>query len=115
MASDQIKAPERVKPPTEQPDPASAFAGFAMADPSAARIYANGFTLGLTNADVFIVLQMFGRPIGIVNVSYTLAKTLSQKLEKLVSDWEAKTGHKIETTDTIDRAFAALPEPSSKP
>lgn len=71
----------------------------------AARIYANGFTLGMTNADVFVVLQQFGRPIAVVNVSYTLAKTLSQKLRDLVDDWEKKTGQTLQTTDSIDTKF----------
>jgi len=71
----------------------------------AARIYANGFTLGMTNADVFVVLQQFGRPIAVLSLSYTLAKTLSHKLSELVSDWEGKTKKELQTTDKIDEAF----------
>jgi hypothetical protein len=96
---------------TPQPDAAAAVTAFAMADPSLARLYANGFTLGLTNADVYIILQMFGRPTGVVNLSYTLAKTLSMKLEKLVKDWELKTGNELATTDTIDQAFGLKAQP----
>jgi hypothetical protein len=77
----------------------------AMRDPNVQRHYANGFSLGISNADAHIVLQWFGRPIAVVNFSYTLAKTLSEKLKILVADWEAKTGHPLETTDTIDQAF----------
>ena len=95
-AEDRKKAPR---------DASAAITAFAMADPSMARLYANGFTLGLTNADVYIVLQMFGRPIGVVNLSYTLAKTLSLKLQRLVKDCEEKTQQELATTDTIDRAF----------
>jgi hypothetical protein len=69
------------------------------------KFYANGFTLGMTNADAFIVLQFAGQPIALVNFSYTLAKTLSEKLVRLVADWEAKTGQKLATTETIEGAF----------
>lgn len=77
----------------------------AMTDSGVLRLYANGFTLGLTNADTSIVLQLHGRPIAILNVSYTLAKTLSLKLERLVAEWETKTGNKLVTTDDIDKVF----------
>ena len=61
--------------------------------------------LGMTNADVYVVLQIFGRPISIVNLSYTLAKTLSEQLNQMVSDWELKTGQKLATTQRIEQAF----------
>lgn len=75
------------------------------ASPDIVRLYANGFALGLTNADAHIVLQMFGRPIAVLNLSYTLAKTLSEKLQVLVNEWETKTGKEIVTTGEIDRLF----------
>jgi len=71
----------------------------------ASMIYANGFALGMTNADAFIVLQQFGRPVAIVSVSYTLAKTLSQKFAGLVKEWETKTNAELQTTDMIDMKF----------
>lgn len=77
----------------------------AVRDPSVNRIYANGFTIGISNADAHIVLSWFGQPLAIVNISYTLAKTLSLKLNKLVEDWEKKTKHPLATTDVIDEAF----------
>ena len=78
----------------------------ALRDPGVSRIYANGFTLGLSNADAHIVWQYFGRPIAVVNMSYTLAKTVSLQLQKLVEGWEKKTGQTLQTTDSIDKAFS---------
>jgi hypothetical protein len=78
----------------------------ALLDPSIPKIYSNGFSLGLTNADAQLVLMLFGRPIAVLSFSYTLTKTLSEKLAKLVNDWEKKTGHVIETTDSIEKAFS---------
>lgn len=77
----------------------------ALLDSSVPKIYANGFSIGLTNADTQIVLMLFGRPIAVLSLSYTLAKTLSGKLSYLVSEWEKRTGHPLQTTDSIDKVF----------
>lgn len=82
----------------------------ALRDPEVKRLYANGFTLGLSNADTHIVLQFFGRPIAVVNMSYTLAKTLSGQLNALVRSWEEKTGATLQTTDMIDKVFVVKKE-----
>ena len=77
----------------------------ALIDSSIQKIYANGFALGMTNADVQIVLNLFGRPEAVLSLSYTLAKTLSEKLKVLVGEWEQKTGSTLQTTDMIDKVF----------
>jgi hypothetical protein len=79
----------------------------ALGDPSVLKIYANGFTLGLTNADAQMVLKLFGRPIAVLSFSYTLAKTMAEQFKNLVADWEARTGQDLQTTQRIDAAFSA--------
>ena len=69
----------------------------------APRIYANGFTIAMTNADACIILQRLGRPEAVVNISYTLAKTLAESLGQLVAQWESATGQELQTTRTIDQ------------
>ena len=71
------------------------------------KIYANGFSVGLSNADVIVILQRFGQnPVAVVNLSYTLAKTLAQRLGRLVSEFERVNAEQdILTTDRIDEAF----------
>lgn len=86
----------------------------ALIDPSVPKIYTNGFSLGLTNADAQLVLMLFGRPIAVLSFSYTLAKTMSEKLSQLVKTWEDKTRHQLETTDTIDKAFSSEVQEGSK-
>lgn len=78
----------------------------AIDDPQVPKIYANSFGVGLTNADIFIVFQRFGpRPVAVVNLSYTLAKTLAQRLGTLVAEFETNVAHQnILTTDRIDEA-----------
>lgn len=79
----------------------------ALARDDVPKIYANGFGVGLSNADVFVVFQKFGpKPVAVLNLSYTLAKTLAQRLGQVVSEFERAVGDQnILTTDRIDEAF----------
>jgi hypothetical protein len=63
--------------------------------------YFNGFTTALGVGDILISLQSNGKPILTLNTSYTLAKTLSEKLNGIISDLEKATGNRIMTTDQI--------------
>ena len=64
-------------------------------------LYCNGFTNTLGVGDVLLVLQSGNEAVATVNMSYTLAKTLSEKLGNLIKFLEAKTGNNIMTTDDI--------------
>lgn len=90
----------------------------ARRDPSIPRIYANGFTVGLTNADVSIVLQLSGQPVALLNISYTLAKTLAQKVGGVVSAFEEAIDEHLVTTDEVSEALrkhaASKPSPDVK-
>ena len=77
----------------------------ARSDPSIPRIYANGFTVGLTNADVAIVLQLSGQPVALLNISFTLAKTLAQKVGGVVSTFEEAIQQPLVTTDEVSKAL----------
>jgi hypothetical protein len=66
-------------------------------------IYANGFSIGLSNADVVLVLVRSARPIQTVHMSYTLAKTLHLKLATLVNEFEEAVGREMLTTDDVDK------------
>ena len=93
---------------TPKPDKANDDASLkaAVDDPEIPKLYANSFSVALTNADIIIVLQRFGqRPVAVVNMSYTLAKTLAQRLGALVSKFEMDIARQnILTTDRIDEA-----------
>ena len=75
-------------------------------------IYANGFQIGLSNSDAFIVFQRQGQPTAVLNISYTLAKTLHTKLSTVVTEFEALTKRNMLTTDDVDAAFAQQIKPS---
>lgn len=75
-------------------------------------IYANGFTLGHSNADAVLRLLLNGKPTVDVNMSFTLAKTLAELLGQLVRNLEKQANMDIKTTRQIDEAVLAL---KSKP
>ena len=66
------------------------------------KFYVNGFAVFQGNADMGIVFQCNGRPNLVINTSFTLAKTLSEKINQMVSDFEKKTGINILTTSDVD-------------
>src|SRR4051794_11382152 len=100
--------------PKPEPQPEPSHEALPQVGPSVPRIYANGFGLGLTNADANLVLQQNGQPIALVFLSYTLAKTLSLRLGRLVAEWETRTGQQLMTTDKLDAAFAKDPAEGTK-
>lgn len=81
-----------------------------LTDPDIPKFYANGFSIGFSNADAQIVLMLYGRPFAVLSLSYTLTKTLSEGLADLVKAWETKTGQKLQTTSMIDKIFFADPK-----
>lgn len=64
-------------------------------------IYFNGFSIWMGNADISLTLQLSGRDILSLNTSYTVAKTLHQKLAEMVGILERQSGHPIMSTDDV--------------
>lgn len=91
-------------------DASAAVLQMAFNDQSIPRFYGNGFSLGLGNADITLVYQLDGKPIAITHLSFTLAKTLVEKLGGLVKTLEEAVKQDLVTTDKIDVAMrAAVP------
>ena len=67
------------------------------------KVYTNGFAILLGNSDVNIVWQQHGKPVGVSQMSFTLAKTLVQKLGGVILKLEEATEHNFLTTDEIDQ------------
>lgn len=70
------------------------------------RLYFNGFATTLSTGDVMLVLKQNDEPVAILNTSYTVAKTLAQKLEGVIVILEDITGNTIMTTEQIENAIA---------
>jgi len=79
---------------------------FAINAPDLPHLYANGFISALGNGDTLLVLQQSGRPIATLNLSFTLAKTLVNKLGNIIEDLEKDSGNIIMTTADMDKILA---------
>jgi len=68
-------------------------------------LYFNGFTMGVSAADVVIALQVNGKPSVVLNASFTTAKTLGEGLISAISALEKRTQTTIMTTHNVDAAM----------
>lgn len=73
-------------------------------------VYFNGFVLGLSNADMNLTLVLDGQPVTKLNLSFTTAKTLQEKLGEVVQKLEAVTKQNIMTTEQIEEGLRKLVE-----
>lgn len=78
---------------------------FAVDSPDIPHLYANGFISAIGNGDTLLVLQQTGRPIATLNLSFTVAKTLAQKLGAVIENLEKDSGNNIMTTSDLDEAL----------
>ncbi len=69
-------------------------------------IHFNGFLNRIGTGDILIVLERNNKPVAILNASYTVAKTLAQKLGNLIANLEDATGNTIMTTDDIGKKLS---------
>jgi hypothetical protein len=73
----------------------------AMVNPDVPKMYANGFSCALGASDIAVLFKIGSQPIAITNLSYTTAKTLSIKLQDLITVLETKSQNTIMTTDDL--------------
>lgn len=71
-------------------------------------VYFNGFQLALTNGDVSGIMLLNGQPQVVLNMSYTVAKSLSVGLTELITKLEELTGRDIMTTKEVESGMAGL-------
>lgn len=82
----------------------------AFQDPEIPHIYANGFINAHGNGDVVILLQQNSKPAAVLNLSFTMAKSLALKLGETIKNIEDASGTIIMTTDDIARALERMAE-----
>ena len=68
-------------------------------DPDVPKIYFNGFLSAMGAGDVAVTLKRGETPVAVLNMSYTVAKTLAEKLRELIGNLETITDHNVMTTD----------------
>ena len=69
----------------------------AFSDPNVRKIYVNSFAGGVSTADVFVILFSSNAPQAVLQMSYTVAKTMGQELTRIVGELEKQTGQTILT------------------
>ena len=70
-------------------------------------LYANSFAIVIGTADSTIVLEQNGKPVAVLNLSFTSSKTLAAKLGGVIAHLEENSGRPIMTTDDIEGMFSA--------
>ena len=75
----------------------------ALEDESLPNIYFNGFVNTIGSGDVLIVLKRHEKPVAILNVSHSVAKTFAEKLGGVLASFEQDVNVPIMTTDEINQ------------
>lgn len=63
-----------------------------LKDPTAIKVYANGFVIGRTPSDLFLISIRNGNPEVLVNLSFGTAKNLLGILDKNIKEIESLIG-----------------------
>ena len=77
-------------------------------------LYFNGFVNAFSAGDIMCVIERNGAPVGILNMSYTVAKTLSASLGTLITTLEDASDRPIMTTHEIGVFLADKPDTPPK-
>ena len=73
----------------------------AVDDDKVPSFYVNGFMNAYYTSDIIIVFTKNRKNEVIINMSYTLAKSLAGRLTNLITAFEKRTSHEIMTTEYI--------------
>lgn len=73
--------------------------------PDHKQIYANGFYTAVSPVDIVIGLTRNGQNTAVLNLSFSLAKTLAFSLLEVVENFEEKLGIEFPTLDKIFEHF----------
>jgi hypothetical protein len=74
-------------------------------DAGVPEIYFNGFVISISGSDVMTGLERNGKPVVILNMSYTIAKTLAISLGQIISQFEEGVERNMLTTHDVERAL----------
>lgn len=101
---------------SDKPDPSAAraqaaqIAAAAMMNPNLPRIYANGFTLGISASEVGIILQINNTPIAIIDLAFPTAQSLVKNVAQLIEAYERATETRVKTPEELKGAMARITE-----
>jgi hypothetical protein len=75
-----------------------------LAPENVEQIYFNGFKVSLSAGDILISLLRNGRNVLVLNSSFTVSKSLAEKLAEVISFLEANLDSNIYNIDKINEA-----------
>ena len=81
-----------------------------LPNPAVPKLYANGFTVGLSAMDVHVIMQINAFPVGVVNMSLASAKSLYDALGQLIILYQERTGTIIESSAEIQKKLLSKNE-----
>jgi len=64
-------------------------------------LYMNGFVNSISAGDITTLLERNGKPVAIINMSFTVAKTLSIALGQIIAQIEERSGRNMLTTHEL--------------
>ncbi len=79
------------------------------------QIYANGFVNSISSGDIVTVLERNGKPVALLNLSYTVAKTLARSLAQIFAQMEELTGREMLTTHEVQGALQRNQDKGKEP
>ena len=73
-------------------------------------VYANGFQAAAGDVDVLMVLTKNGKPVQKLNMSYSMAKSMSKGLGDIINSIEKAADIEIKTSDDFTKAIQSVGE-----
>ena len=73
----------------------------AKNNPEVPKLYFNGFSIVFNATDATLLLEKMGAPVALFNMSYTTAKSLTNKLNDSMSKFENVVKQKILDIDEV--------------
>ena len=78
------------------------------------KLYFNSYVNQLSTSDILMILERSGRPVAVLNMSYTVAKSLSASLGQLIAQLEAVTGRTMLTASDVETSMKKFAEEGQK-
>jgi hypothetical protein len=75
-------------------------------------IYANAFVCGLGTSDVIVGLERNGKPVAVLNLSYTSTKSFVVALSGIISQLEEISKQPVMTSKDVETYLAKTPPTS---
>lgn len=77
-------------------------------DAGVPQIYFNGFVSTMSTGDVLTILERNGKPVVVLNMSYTVAKTLAISLGQIISQFESGVDRNMLTVHDVEKALGRI-------